>query len=148
MRRPSISPLPAVCSLPSPSQFFPPLPYPNYGPATSSGLPPQEAGFPPPLYVVCNMYWCFGMYCLVVCVRVGKKGGVEVSSSRPHCSPSSSMPATAGCVLSSAQLNTLEKVSAVRSQRPVQAERSVFAGLCSADSFRMCQIPIFSGRTR
>ena len=32
------------------------------------------------------------------------------------------------CVLSSAQLNTLERVSAVRSQRPVQAEKSVFAG--------------------
>jgi hypothetical protein len=40
---------------------------------------------------------------------------------------------TAGCVLSSAQLNTLEKVSAVRSQRPVQAERSVFAGRNSPD---------------
>jgi hypothetical protein len=40
---------------------------------------------------------------------------------------------TAGCVLSSAQLNTLEKVSAVRSQRPVQAERSVFAGLPGTD---------------
>jgi hypothetical protein len=76
-RRPSVSPLPAVRSLPSPSQFFLPPPYPNYGPATSSGLPLQEAGFPPPLYIVCNMYWCFGMYCLVVCVRVGKKGGLR-----------------------------------------------------------------------
>jgi hypothetical protein len=35
--------------------------------------------------------------------------------------------ATAGCVLSSAQLNTLEKVSAVRSQRPVQADPSSLA---------------------
>jgi hypothetical protein len=77
VRRPSTSPLPAVRTLPSPSQSFLLLPYPNYGPATSSGLPPQEARFPPPLYVVCNMYWCFGMYCLVVCVRVGKKGGLR-----------------------------------------------------------------------
>jgi len=39
--------------------------------------------------------------------------------------------ATAGCVLSSAQLNTFRgpsEVSAVRSQRRVQAEKSVFAG--------------------
>jgi hypothetical protein len=35
----------------------------------------EEAGFPPPLYVVCNVYWCPGTYCFVVCVRVGKKGG-------------------------------------------------------------------------
>jgi hypothetical protein len=91
VRRPSVSPLPAVRTLPSPSQFFLPLPYPNYGPATSSGLPPQEAGFPPPLYVVCNMYWCFGMYCLVVCVRVGKKGGLRYCRREKHCSLSSSM---------------------------------------------------------
>jgi hypothetical protein len=137
VRRPSISSLPAVCSLPFLSQFFLPLPYSNYSPATSLRLPPQKAGFPPPLYVVCNMYRCFRMYCLVVCVRVRKKGGVEASSSlRLHRSPSSSMPATAGCVLSSAQLNTLKKVSAVRSQRPVQAERSVFAGLPNADFCR------------
>ena len=38
VQRPSVSPLLAVCTLPSPSQFFPPLPYPNYGPATSSGI--------------------------------------------------------------------------------------------------------------
>jgi hypothetical protein len=56
VQRPSISPLPAICTLPSLSQFFLLLPYPNYGPATSSGLPPQEAGFPLPLYVVCNVY--------------------------------------------------------------------------------------------
>src|SRR5271170_4703102 len=79
VQRSSVSPLPAVRTVPSPSQFFLPLPYPNYGPVTPLGLPPQEAGFPPPLYVVCNMYWCPGMYCLVVCVRVEKKGGLR------HC---------------------------------------------------------------
>jgi hypothetical protein len=42
VRRPLVSPLPAVRTLPSPSQFFLPLPYPNYGPATSSGLPPRR----------------------------------------------------------------------------------------------------------
>jgi hypothetical protein len=133
VQRPSASPLPTICSLPSPSQFFPPLPYSNYGPATSSGLPPQEAGFPPPLYVVCDMYWCFGMCCLVVCVHVGKKGGLryrrrENSALLSQLQRAAAVTATVGCVLSSAQLNTLEKVSAVRSQRPVQAERSVFAG--------------------
>jgi hypothetical protein len=48
---------------------------------------------------------------------------------------------TAGCVLSSAQLNTLEKVSAVRSQRPVQAERSVFAGRGRGDTIAIVSIP-------
>jgi hypothetical protein len=53
-----------------------------------------------------------------------RKGGRGIVVAKTlHCSLSS-----AGCVLFSAQLNTLEKVSAVRSQRPVQAERSVFAG--------------------
>jgi hypothetical protein len=73
------------------------------------------------------------MYCLVVCVRVGKKGGLrycrrENSALLSQLQHVAAVTATAGCVLSSAQLNTLEKVSAVRSQRPVQAERSVFAG--------------------
>jgi hypothetical protein len=136
VRRPFISPLPAVCSLPSLSQFFLLLPYPNYGLATSLRLPLQEAGFPPPLYVVCNMYQCFRMYCLVVYVHVGKKGRVEASSSsRLYRFLSSSMLATASCVLSLAQLNTLKKVSAVRSQRSIQAERSVFAGLLNANFY-------------
>src|SRR5277367_704573 len=92
VRRSSVSPLPAVRTLPSPSQFFLPLPYPNYGPATSSGLPPQEAGFPPPLYVVCNVYWCHGTYCFVVCVRVGKKGGLRHRRAKTlHYSLSSGM---------------------------------------------------------
>ena len=63
---------------------------------------------------------------------VSERKGVEVSSSRTallsQLQHAAAVAATAGCVLSSAQLNTLEKVSAVRSQRPVQAERSVFAG--------------------
>ena len=65
-------------------------------------------------------------------MRVGKKGlrhrRRENSALLSQLQHAAAMTATAGCVLSSAQLNTLEKVSAVRSQRPVQAERSVFAG--------------------
>jgi hypothetical protein len=38
VQRLSVSPLLAVCTLPSPSQFFLPLPYPNYSPATSLGI--------------------------------------------------------------------------------------------------------------
>jgi hypothetical protein len=107
VRRPSVSPLPAVRTLPSPSQFLLPLPYPNYGPATSSGLPLQEAGFPPPLYIVCNVYWCPGTYCFVVCVRVGKKGGLrhcrrENSALLSQLRHAAAVTATAGCVLSSA----------------------------------------------
>jgi hypothetical protein len=107
VQRPSTSSLPAVCTLPSPSQFFLPLPYPNYSLATSLGLPPQEAGFPPPLYVVCNVYWCHRTYCFVVCVRVGKKGGLrhrrcENSTLLSQLRHAATMTATASCVLSSA----------------------------------------------
>jgi hypothetical protein len=84
------------------------------------------------------------MYCFVVCVRVGKKGGLRHRRRTLHCSLSSgraaAVTATAGCVLSSAQLNTLEKVLAVRSQRPVQAERSVFAGRVPGADIRRSDI--------
>jgi len=79
VRRSSVSPLPTVRTLPSPSQSFLPLPYPNYGPATSSGLPPQKAGFPPPLYVACKV---FLERTVLSSACVLERKGVEVSSSR------------------------------------------------------------------
>jgi hypothetical protein len=91
VRRSSVSPLPTVRTLPSPSQSFLLLPYPNYSPATSSGLPLQEAGFPPPLYVACNIYWCFWNVLFCRLHACWKERGVEVPLSRKLCTAFSAL---------------------------------------------------------